>query len=66
MKRVLITGANGFIGRSLTEQLLHNGYEVYAVVKNKNDLIDISSDNLKVVVCEFSDYDSIANKIKKS
>lgn len=65
MKKVLITGANGFIGRSLTEQLLHNRYQVYAVVRNQNDLIDISSDNLKVVVCEFSDYDKIANKVKE-
>lgn len=34
MKKVLITGATGFIGRHITEELLKRGYEVYAVSMN--------------------------------
>ncbi|MBI4424212.1 MAG: GDP-mannose 4,6-dehydratase [Elusimicrobia bacterium] len=31
MKRVLITGATGFIGRHLVPQLLERGYEVHGI-----------------------------------
>lgn len=37
-RNVIITGATGFIGRYLTEELLRNGYQVYAVVRNPEKL----------------------------
>ncbi len=33
-KRVIVTGATGFVGSYLTEELLRHQYEVYAVVRN--------------------------------
>ena len=63
MKKVLVTGANGFIGRSLVKQLLHNDYLVYAVVKCGTGLRDISSENLRITICEFSDYSELADRI---
>lgn len=38
MKRVLITGANGFIGRSCLPLLISNGYEVNAVRLNGDEV----------------------------
>ena len=29
MERILVTGATGFIGSGLVNQLIENGYEVY-------------------------------------
>lgn len=63
MKKVLVTGANGFIGRSLVKQLLHSDYLVYAVVKGGTGLRDISSENLRITICEFSDYSELADRI---
>ena len=37
-KNVIVTGATGFIGRYLLAELLQNGYEVYAVVRNPEKL----------------------------
>lgn len=35
MEKVLVTGATGFLGKYLTEQLLADGYEVWALGRNK-------------------------------
>ncbi|MDB4035274.1 NAD(P)-dependent oxidoreductase [Pseudomonadales bacterium] len=37
MKRVLLTGASGFIGRNTIAPLIAQGYEVHAVSSKKND-----------------------------
>ena len=38
MKRILVTGANGYIGKNVVHWLVENGYEVLA--------IDISTDRV--------------------
>lgn len=49
MDRVLITGADGFIGRNLVKQMLKNGKEVYAIVYPGNNIYaNIDNDNLHV------------------
>lgn len=35
MKKAIITGASGFIGKALCKRLLDEGYYIYAVVRNK-------------------------------
>jgi nucleoside-diphosphate-sugar epimerase len=40
MKKVLVTGASGFIGRHTLKTLLHQGFEVHAVFQRSN-LVDI-------------------------
>ena len=43
MKKAIVTGATGFIGKWLTRELVSQGIEVYALVrKNSNNLKNIS------------------------
>jgi uncharacterized protein YbjT (DUF2867 family) len=34
--KVLVAGANGFVGRALMKDLVENGYEIYALVRSKD------------------------------
>lgn len=63
---VLITGANGFIGKELTKKMLNDGHKVYAVVNNKKDMFDIANDNLKVIELLFEKYNLIAENVNCS
>ena len=37
-KKIIITGASGFIGSNLTRRLLKNGYDVHIIVRRSSDL----------------------------
>ena len=50
MKRVLVTGATGFLGKYLVEELINNGYEVVAQGRKEN----ILNNNGNI---EFIDFD---------
>lgn len=39
---VIVTGVTGFIGKHFTELLLKNGYDVYAVARNPEKLLDLA------------------------
>lgn len=70
MKKVLITGAAGFIGSHLTESLVKEGFEVKAFVRynSKNNwgwLEDsIVKNEIEVVNGDIRDYDSVYNAMK--
>lgn len=65
MRKVIITGASGFIGKALTKKLLDEGTFVFAVVRNKSKLFEfIHYDNLKIIECEMKDYKKLYEKIK--
>lgn len=38
MKRVLVTGSNGFIGRHCLARLIERGFEVHSVIRDRNKL----------------------------
>lgn len=46
--KILITGANGYLGRGIIERLLSRGYEVIATDFSKNDEIN---DNVNFISC---------------
>lgn len=52
MKKVLITGATGFIGNKLVDKLLNEGYSVITVVRENSERIDILKNrNVEIVYC---------------
>ncbi len=71
-KKLLITGASGFIGSHLTEELVNLGYDVRVFVRytsdgNLGDLHHLSTDLLKkieIVRGDLKNYDSVLRAVK--
>jgi nucleoside-diphosphate-sugar epimerase len=65
MKKVIVTGADGFIGRHLCKELVANGVEVVAVLRN----VDIDArelarlDGLRIVYCDKSEYGELPQRV---
>ncbi len=65
MKRVLVTGATGFIGSNLVRRLLHDGSEVHVLIRNDHitwRLRDIESD-LRVHLGDVEDEDAVGEAL---
>ena len=63
--RILLTGANGYIGMRLLPELLEQGHEVVCAVRNKNrfsskELID----QVEIVEIDFLELSETPEKIK--
>ena len=59
---VIVTGANGFIGSSLCQELSSKGFKVIAVV-NQNDNNIKNIPNLQIIHCNLSNYNSLKDLI---
>ncbi|MBU4445804.1 NAD-dependent epimerase/dehydratase family protein [bacterium] len=59
MKKALITGANGFIGRHLITSLKASGYNITAIIRDRKDIPPEWDDNVKVHVGDITDKASI-------
>jgi len=59
MKKILITGANGFIGSNLINKIDKKKYNVIALSNQKT--IDSSFESIN---CDILDYDSLSEKVK--
>ena len=55
MKKAIVLGANGFLGKNLTKHLLKNGVEVCAMVQ-KGSWLDISDNKLIQIVFDFDHF----------
>ncbi|MEI8291322.1 MAG: SDR family oxidoreductase [Verrucomicrobiota bacterium] len=54
--KILITGANGYIGRRLISALLQQGYELYCCVRDKARFNqEVSHERLKIITVDFLD-----------
>jgi len=60
MSRILITGANGFIGANIVRAALEKGYEVNAFVRKTSDLQALEGLPIEYVYGDLRDMDSVS------
>ncbi|AFM01821.1 nucleoside-diphosphate-sugar epimerase [Desulfitobacterium dehalogenans ATCC 51507] len=65
MKKVVVTGANGFVGSALVEELVKSGVEVTAIVRNEQSNCSRIKDlpKLKIVFCPLDEIRNLAKII---
>lgn len=63
MEKVLVTGANGFLGAWLTRYLLAQGYDVTALVRKKSDLseLNLEAPEMKTLKLAYGDVTDLAS-----
>lgn len=61
MKKAIITGANGFIGQALTQELSRNKIKVYAIIRNsQSDITKIENlSNVTIIYCDLQHISDI-------
>ncbi len=62
--KVLVTGANGFLGSWLTKALVQEGYHVDALVRPNSDLSELSGVHCKFVHGDVTDVHSLLEAFK--
>lgn len=65
MKRVIVTGANGFVGSAVCKELSKNGIHVTAVIRNKDYSSDIfGMNNINIVCLDLSEIFNLDGILK--
>ena len=62
-RKVLITGANGFVGSYLVEESLRNNYLVYAGVRKSSDCRHITDPRVNFLYYDFNDEDKLRSQL---
>ena len=62
-KKVLITGASGFIGGALTEEALRRGYEVWAGVRSSSSLAHLTGKKIRRIDLKYHDPKALSEQI---
>ncbi len=63
MKKILITGAGGFIGSFLVEEALKRNYEVYAGIRKTSNIEYLTDSRIKLIELDFLDTAHLAQQI---
>ena len=64
-KKVLITGASGFIGRFLVKEALQRGYEVWAGIRATSSLSSLPVDQVNCIDLNYDDPDILAEQLSR-
>lgn len=65
MKKAIVTGATGFIGKFLVRELVKQNVEVIAVVRRgTKNLNTINALPVKIVECNIADYHMLPDKFR--
>lgn len=65
-KRVLVTGAGGFIGGFIVAEALRRGYETWAAVRATTSRRFLKDERIKFVELDYSSGDALRSKIKET
>lgn len=67
MNKVILTGANGFVGSALIRVLSENGVQVYAIIKDRNEKISHIENlpGVSIVYCELSEIAKLPELIQE-
>jgi dihydroflavonol-4-reductase len=60
--RAIVTGANGFIGSHLVDQLLQQGHEVIALVRPRSDLKWLQNTSIQIIKTSLTSHDLMINQ----
>ena len=65
MNKVIITGANGFVGSNLCLELNSRGVKIFAVIKDESKNIDNikTLENVEIIYCELDEIETLFDKI---
>lgn len=66
MKRILITGANGFIGSSLADRALAQGWEVTAAVRLTSDRTYLADPRIRFLHLHFDNESALRRELEKA
>ncbi|MBK9339104.1 MAG: NAD(P)-dependent oxidoreductase [Lewinellaceae bacterium] len=66
MKRILITGANGFIGSTLADQALEKGWEVTAAIRPTSDRVYLGDPRLKFLHLHFDNESALRRELEQA
>jgi len=64
MKKILITGASGFVGSFLVEEALKRGLEVYAGVRKTSSRKYLQDATIKFLALDFNDLEQVSQQLK--
>jgi len=64
MKKILVIGASGFVGRRLAQALLEDGYEVRCLARNPAKVQDLATAGCEVVQGDISDLASMQRALE--
>lgn len=62
--KVLVTGANGFLGSWVTRALVQDGHEVHALVRKNSDLSELNGVSCRLVQGDVTDIPSLLESFK--
>ena len=64
MAKVVVTGANGFVGSWLVRELLRQGEHVHALVRKHSDLSELIGANCELIYGDVTDLNSLESAFK--
>ncbi len=65
VKNAVVTGANGFIGSAVCQELLKNNISVIAIVRDKTCMMQMKHNNMDVIEADLCEYKNLSNKLPK-